>query len=144
MLSHRAGVPNLPREALDLDHVGDRDFLVEVLRDAKPFAAPGKRLAYHAISGGFILAEVVERVTGKTIRELLAEEFLDPLGFRWTNYGVAPADVDASRPNYMTGAPVLPPFSTLLTRALGASPADVVAVANDPRFSPRSSPRATW
>ena len=42
VLSHRAGVPNLPREALDLDRVGDRDFLVEALRDAKPFAAPGQ------------------------------------------------------------------------------------------------------
>jgi CubicO group peptidase (beta-lactamase class C family) len=134
VLSHRAGVPNLPREAFDLDRVGDRDFLVEALRDAKPFAAPGKRLAYHAISGGFILAEVVERVTGKTIRAVLAEEFLDPLGFRWTNYGVAPDDADRVGLNYMTGAPVLPPLSTFLTRALGASPAEVVTASNDPRF----------
>ena len=51
--------PNLPREALSLEYVGDRDYLVEALCDAKPFAAPGKRLAYHAISGGFILGEVV-------------------------------------------------------------------------------------
>ena len=134
VLAHRAGVPNLPREALSLEYVGDREYLVEALRDAKPFAAPGKRLAYHAISGGFILAEVVERVTGKTIRELLAEEFLDPLGFRWTNYGVAPEDVERVGLNYMTGAPVLPPLSTFLTRALGASPADVVSASNDPRF----------
>ena len=34
----------------------------------------------------------------------------------------------------MTGAPVLPPLSTLLTRALGASPAEVVSASNDPRF----------
>ena len=73
-------------------------------------------------------------MTGKTIRELLAEDFLDPLGFRWTNYGVAPEDVDRVGLNYMTGAPVLPPLSTLLTRALGASPADVVSASNDPRF----------
>ena len=67
----------------------------EILCDAKPFAKPGRLLAYHAVSGGFILGEVVHRVTGKDIREVLAEEFLDPLGFRWTNYGVAEADVDA-------------------------------------------------
>ena len=36
--------------------------------------------------------------------------------------------------NYMTGAPVLPPLSTFLTRALGASPTDVVTASNDPRF----------
>ncbi len=134
VLSHRAGVPNLPREALHLEYVGDREFLLEALCDAKPFAAPGKRLAYHAISGGFILGEVVERATGMTIREVLAKEFLDPLGFRWTNYGVAPEDVEQVGLNYMTGGPVLPPLSTLLTRALGASPAEVVETSNDPRF----------
>ena len=134
VLSHRAGVPNLPREALSLDNVGDSEYLVEALCDAQPFAAPGKRLAYHAISGGFILGELVYRVTGKNIREVLAEDFLDPLGFRWTNYGVPPEDCDQVALNYMTGAPVLPPLSTLLTRALGASAEHVVEISNDPAF----------
>ncbi len=134
VLSHRAGVPNLPREALSLDNVGDSEYLVEAICDAEPSAAPGKRLAYHAISGGFILGELVYRVTGKNIREVLAEEFLDPLGFRWTNYGVPPEDCDQVALNYMTGAPVLPPLSTLLTRALGASAEDVVELSNDPAF----------
>ena len=87
-------MPNLPREALDLDNIDDREYLREVLCDAKPAMLPGTQLAYHAVSGGFILGEVVHRVTGKDIRTVLAEEFLDPLGFRWTNYGVDPADVD--------------------------------------------------
>jgi CubicO group peptidase (beta-lactamase class C family) len=134
VLSHRAGVPNLPKEALSLEYVGDRDYLVKVLCEAKPFAAPGKRLAYHAISGGFILGEVVHRVTGKDIRTLLAEEFLDPLGFRWTNYGVAPEDLDQLATDYSTGAPVLPPLSTFLTRALGVHPDEVVRTANQPEF----------
>jgi CubicO group peptidase (beta-lactamase class C family) len=134
VLSHRAGVPNLPREALSLEYVGDRDYLLEVLCDAKPFAAAGKRLAYHAISGGFILAEVVYRVTGKDIRTVLAEEFLDPLGFRWTSYGVAPEDLGQVGVDYSTGAPVLPPLSNLLTRALGVHPDEVVRTANEPEF----------
>ena len=70
----------------------------EILCDAKPFAKPGRTLAYHAVSGGFILGEVVHRVTGKDIRQVLAEEILDPLGFRWTNYGVAAEDLDDGRP----------------------------------------------
>jgi CubicO group peptidase (beta-lactamase class C family) len=59
-----------------------------------PSSKPGRALAYHAVSGGFILAEVVRRATGRDIREVLAEEILQPLGFRWTNYGVAEADLD--------------------------------------------------
>lgn len=134
VLGHRAGVPNLPRETMDLDRVGDHELLREVLCDARPFARPGRYLAYHAVSGGFILGEVVERVTGKGIREVLAEGILDPLGFRWTNYGVAPEDVGAVALNYVTGPPTLPPLSTLLARALGAPLDELVAGTNDPRF----------
>ena len=52
VLAHRAGVPNLPRDILDLDHISDRDRLTKALVDAKPFAKPGRLLAYHAVSGG--------------------------------------------------------------------------------------------
>jgi CubicO group peptidase (beta-lactamase class C family) len=134
VLAHRAGVPNLPKEALDLDHIDDPDHLAEVLSDAKPTSDPGTRLAYHAVSGGFILAEVVRRITGKDIRAVLAEEFLDPLGFRWTNYGVAPEDVDKVAVNYITGPPTLPPVSILLSRALGTGLDDLVELTNDPRY----------
>ena len=87
--------------------------------DAEPFAKPGRMLAYHAVSGGYILGEIVHQVTGKDIRTVLAESILDPLGFRWTNYGVAEEDLDALGSDYVTGPPLLPPASTLLTRALG-------------------------
>lgn len=134
VLSHRAGVPNLPREALSLDYVNDREYLAEVLCDAKPFAEAGKLLAYHAVSGGFILGEVIHSATGKSIREVLAEEFLEPLGFRWTNYGVAPEDTDEVALNYMTGPTTLPPLSNLLQRALGAPLGELIATTNDDRF----------
>ena len=134
VLAHRSGVPNLPREALGLEYVGDREYLRKVLCEAKPFAKPGRMLAYHAISGGFILGEVVYSVTGKDIREVLREEFLDPLGFRWTNYGVAEADLDQVAIDYITGPASMPPLSTLLTRALGSPLDPLVEVANDPRF----------
>ena len=134
VLAHRAGVPNLPREVMDVENIGDRDLLVKALCDAKPFAKPGRLLAYHAVSGGFILGEVVHRVTGKNIRQVLAEEILDPLGFRWTNYGVAPEDVPKVGLSYVTGPALWPPWSNLLTRALGASLDRVTEVGNDPVF----------
>ena len=134
VLAHRAGVPNLPREVLLLENVGNRDLLVQTLVDARPFAKPGRFLAYHAISGGFILGEVVHRVTGKDIREVLREEFLDPLGFRWNSYGVAAEDLDEVGLSYPTGPPLLPPISLLLTRALGSSLDDVTKASNDPAF----------
>src|SRR5205085_1331048 len=100
----------------------------------KPSVRPGRVLAYHAVSGGFILGEIVQRVTGKSIREVLAEEILDPLGFRWGNYGVDPGDTDEVALNYVTGPSLLPPLSTLVTRVLSVPLPQVVETSNDPRF----------
>ena len=134
VLSHRAGVPNLPREAFDLDRATDREYLVRTLCAARPFAKPGRFLAYHAVSGGFILGEVVQAATGLDIRTVLAQEILEPLGFRWTNYGVAAEDVGAVALNYVTGAPTAPPLSLVLSRALGLGLDQLVRDSNDPRF----------
>ncbi len=142
VLSHRAGVPNLPREVFDRDRLGDREFLVSALSDARPFAPPGRFLAYHAVSGGYILGEVVHQVTGKDIRTVLAQEILEPLGMRWTNYGVAERDLDRVALNYVTGPPTAPPASQLISRALGLPLDAVIEFSNDPRFQTAIVPSA--
>jgi CubicO group peptidase (beta-lactamase class C family) len=134
VLSHRAGVPTLPRRMLELDRVGDREYLTQVICDAKPFVKPGTLLAYHAISGGFILGEIVERVTGKNIRQVLGETVLDPLGFRWGNYGVRPEDLDQVGLNYATGPRLFPPLSNLVSRVLSRPVDEVVELSNQPGF----------
>jgi CubicO group peptidase (beta-lactamase class C family) len=134
LLSHRAGVPNLPADAFDLDRFSDREFMLEMLCAAKPSSRPGTLLSYHAISGGFIVAEIVRRVTGKDIRTVLRQEILKPLGFRWGNYGVSSRDVERVALSYPTGPPALPPLSTVLARALGLPPDEVTVRSNDRRF----------
>ncbi len=134
VLSHRAGVPAIPREALNLERLDDREFIVDVLSKARPFVRPGTLLAYHALSGGYILGEIVHRVTGKSIREVLAAEILDPLRFRWTNYGVKLDDVPDVGRDYVTGPRLLPPLSTLVKRVLSVPAERVVELASDPRF----------
>lgn len=134
LLTHRAGMPNLPPELMRLEMLEDEAAIVRSLCEAKPTWRPGRRLAYHAITGGFILGEVVRRVTGLPIRAFLKREILQPLGFRWMSYGVAPRDVAKVAVSYFTGPPLLPPVSTILERALGAPMERVVAVSNDPRF----------
>ncbi len=134
LLSHRAGVPNLPADAFDLDRFSDRDFMLQMLCAAKPRSRPGKLLSYHAVSGGFIIAEIVRRVTGRGIRAVLGQEILGPLHFRWGNYGVSPRDVGRVALSYPTGPPALPPLSTVLERALGLPPDEITVRSNDPRF----------
>jgi len=134
VLTHRAGIPNLPPEVMRLETLEDESKIVRLLCDAKPIWRPGRRLAYHAITGGFILAEIVKRVTGKNIRTVLKQEILQPLGFRWTNYGVAPRDVAKVALSYFTGPPLVPPLSTFLERALGVPMDRAIALTNDARF----------
>jgi CubicO group peptidase (beta-lactamase class C family) len=143
VLAHRAGVPTMPSEALTLDRINDHEFLLRLVTGAKPMVRPGRLLAYHAISGGFVLGEITARVTGKSIREVLHDEILGPLGFRWGNYGVAPGDVDQVGLAYATGPPLLPPVSTLVTRVLGAPIEQVVEMSNDPRFLTSLLPSAS-
>jgi CubicO group peptidase (beta-lactamase class C family) len=134
VLAHRAGVASMPKETIDFDRIGDDDFVLRAICESKPSIRPGRLLAYHAVSGGFILGEIVRRVTGKPIREVLAEEFLDPLDFRWGNYGVDPGDVEEVALSYVTGPPLLPPVSVLVKRVLGQALDKVVEASNDARF----------
>ena len=74
---------------------------------------------------------------------MLGDEILGPLGFRWGNYGVDPADVGEVGLSYVTGPPLLPPVSLLATRALGAPLDKVIDLSNDPRFLTAVVPAAS-
>ena len=134
VMTHRAGIPNMPPDQMQLDTLADPARIVQVLCDAEPAWAPGRRLAYHAITGGFILAEIVRRVAGKDIRAVLREAVLEPLGFRWMNYGVAPEHVPAVARNAFTGPRPLSPLAALARRVLGVEFTEVAGLANDPRW----------
>lgn len=134
VLSHRAGIPQLPRDMLDLERLEDPERILEAIPRLRIVHRPGGAVAYHTVSGGFVLGEVVRRATGKDIRTVLAETILDPLGFRWMNYGVAPEDVSLVGLAYSTGPRLMPPASALMTRALGLPFDELVALANDPRL----------
>jgi CubicO group peptidase (beta-lactamase class C family) len=143
VLTHRASVPSLPKALLDLESFEDQSAMIEAISDAKPFVKPGTLLAYHAVTGGLILGEIVQRATGQSLRDVLAQEVLGPLGFRWGNYGVAPEDVDAVGLSYVTGPKLLPPVSNLVSRALSQPIEKVVDLSNQARFLTAVIPSAS-
>lgn len=134
VLAHRSGIPNLPPESVDLDLLAYPDRVVEILARAKPSGRPGRWLAYHAVTGGFVLGEIVRRATGRDIRDVLEKEIREPLGVRWLSYGVPREQLDQVVKNACTGPPPPPPVSMLLKRALGVGMREVVDLSNDPRF----------
>ncbi len=134
ILAHRAGIPNLPPGAIDLDLLRTPERVIELFCDARPRTRPGRLLAYHAVSGGFLLAEIVQRATGASIREVFEKEIALPLGLHKTSYGVHPDDVGEVAVNAATGPPVPPPVSWILRGALGVGVREAVELSNDPRF----------
>jgi CubicO group peptidase (beta-lactamase class C family) len=134
LLAHKAGIPNLPPESMDLDLLGHPEKVVDIMCDAELRSRPGRVLAYHAVSGGFVLAEVVRRATGDDIRTVLERELIGPLGYRWMRYGVRPEDLPLVARDAVTGPPVPWPISVILRNALGAEVERVIELANDPRY----------
>lgn len=134
VLCHRAGVPNLPPGGMNLRLLARPEIVLELLCEAQLVSRPGRRLAYHAVTGGFILGEVVRAATGQDIRSVLKKEILEPLGLRWMNYGVAPEDVGRVAADAVTGIPPFAPVAQLFRRALGTDLERAVELAQDPRF----------
>jgi CubicO group peptidase (beta-lactamase class C family) len=79
VLSHRAGLAAVDAE-LTLAQVLAWDPVVEAVAAQAPNWEPGTAAGYHARTFGWILGEVVRRVTGTTIGGLVAREIAAPLG----------------------------------------------------------------
>ncbi|HEX7135210.1 MAG TPA: serine hydrolase domain-containing protein [Iamia sp.] len=78
LLNHQAGLPAL-REPVPAGGFYDWDDVTARLAAEAPFWAPGTRHGYHALTFGFLVGEVVRRVTGQPIGEWLAAEVARPL-----------------------------------------------------------------
>ncbi len=133
VLSHRSGVATIPKntppELLD-----DHEAIMELLCDMHPVGHHLGTSAYHAVTGGFIVRELVLRVTGKDIDKLLHHVLRKPLGMRYFTYGASARVQPDVATNYFTGMPLLPPLSGLVEKALGGSMQQVMEVSNQPLF----------
>ncbi|WP_019931319.1 serine hydrolase [Nocardia sp. BMG111209] len=119
VLSHAAGVPFVTGPYRGSELVVDEDLAVRALTDLRP-AWPRRRFrVYHAMTGGLILRLLVQRATGRRMREHLADQVLRPLGFRWTNFGVDAADVPRVIPSVPIGPGPSRAWKFLARKALG-------------------------
>jgi CubicO group peptidase (beta-lactamase class C family) len=129
VLTHRAGIPSMPK---GVEFLEDPERALAVICDLRPVSRPGRLLSYHAVSGGTVLGAVIQRATGDDARAALRKFVAEPLGLGWMSYGVAAEDVERVTRDSFTGAPVLPPLSWWVERALGDSAEGVVRAANSP------------
>ncbi|MEU2789395.1 serine hydrolase domain-containing protein [Streptomyces sp. NPDC007100] len=79
LLSHRAGLVG-PRERLTPEDVYDWEKTCAALAATEPWWEPGSAQGYHAVSFGFLVGEVVRRITGVSLGTFLRTEITGPLG----------------------------------------------------------------
>ncbi|MEW1550843.1 serine hydrolase domain-containing protein [Streptomyces tsukubensis] len=79
LLSHRAGLPALDRPLTPAEAIDGVSGPAALAAQA-PAWQPGTDHGYHAQTYGWLLAELVPRVTGRSIGRWVAEEIARPLG----------------------------------------------------------------
>ncbi len=78
-LSHASGLPGFDEPTTQED-LYDWEKITDRLARQAPWWEPGTQSGYHAITQGFLIGEVVRRVSGRTIGQFLADEITGPLG----------------------------------------------------------------
>jgi CubicO group peptidase (beta-lactamase class C family) len=134
VLTHSAGVPFATGPKPDLKRMNDSEYAREMLGKLKPIYRPGLVHVYHALTWGPLVREIVSAATGKDIRDVLADEILEPLGFRWTNYGVASQDVPLVGLSHATGKQLPPPVAAAFKLAIGGTTHQMIPFTNTPQF----------
>ncbi|MEZ5238626.1 MAG: serine hydrolase domain-containing protein [Microthrixaceae bacterium] len=82
LLSHRAGLIDTD-ERLSLEQALDWEAVTSALADSTPAWEPGTAHGYHAITFGWLVGEVVRRVSGMHVGEFFDREFARPLGLEF-------------------------------------------------------------
>jgi len=87
ILTHRGGFPQTP-ESLPWTDWPDWNKVTRAMEQAPTVYTPGETLAYHPINYGWVIAEIVRRVDGRTFDRFIAEELASPLGMDNTYVGL--------------------------------------------------------
>ena len=127
LLSHRAGLSGL-REPHSLEQLYDWEFTTGRLAATEPWWEPGTASGYHAFTYGFLVGEVVRRVSGRLPSAFLAQEVTGPLGIDFT---IGLPEKEAGRAAEL----VQPPAASSSEQAAIFSqltPAALAALANPP------------
>ncbi|WP_439815743.1 serine hydrolase domain-containing protein [Zavarzinia sp. CC-PAN008] len=78
LMSHRAGQPAWRADVTN-QGLADPIRLAELLAEEEPWFEPGSAHAYHAVSYGTLVGELIRRVTGQTVGQYFRDTFGGPL-----------------------------------------------------------------
>ena len=133
VLGHRSGVVGA-RRLLPAEAKYDWETMTAALAEAEPWWEPGTRHGYHVWTYGWIVGEIVRRVSGRRPGDFLREEIADPLG--------ADFRIGVPAPEHGRIADVVPPSRNPLPEPDVTS---IIAMAhNNPPWSFEEANTAAW
>jgi CubicO group peptidase (beta-lactamase class C family) len=94
LLNHSAGLHQLRDVISDAYEMLDWDLVCARLAAEKPRYPAGTRHGYHGLTYGFLLGEVIQRVTGMTVHEAVDTEIVKPLDLDGMSIGAPPDQRD--------------------------------------------------
>jgi len=100
LMSHTSGVSGW-EQPFAVEDMYDWDLSTSRLAAQAPWWEPGTASGYHAQNQGHLVGEVIRRVSGKTLKQFVAEEIAGPLG--------ADFQIGAVESDWGRIAPVVPP-----------------------------------
>ena len=78
IMSHSSGLSGW-KESIEYTDFYNWNKVCNLLANQEPFWEPGKAVGYHAITIGYLVGELVKRVSGKTIGKFFEDEIAGPL-----------------------------------------------------------------
>ena len=92
LMSHSAGLPDW-HEPITNDDLYDWEKVTRLLAGQAPDWVPGTEPGYHSVTFGYLVGEVVRRVTGRSLGTVFQQEIAEPMGADF--YIGLPASEDA-------------------------------------------------
>ena len=118
LLSHRAGLPAV-KDVLPAGSIYKWDVMTAALAAQEPWWEPGTNHGYHAVTFGWLVGELVRRITGKSLGTYFREEVAEPLGL---DFHIGLAEEHDARTAEMIPAPLPQPGEANLRAEIISKP----------------------
>ncbi len=92
VLCHEAGLHRIRSLVDHSERLLDWDHMVDALAASPPAYPPGTANGYHAITYGWLVGEIVRRVSGVPVDEFVQKELAAPLGLDGLHIGAPPEE----------------------------------------------------
>jgi CubicO group peptidase (beta-lactamase class C family) len=93
VLAHQSGLYHIRQMVDDAGRMLDWDYMIHAIERTEPAHPPGERTGYHGLTYGYLVGEILQRVTETPFAELVQREVAEPLGLDGLYVGVPEAEL---------------------------------------------------